>query len=394
MGTVAPSHADADTEIASVQPSLLLLQSEVGDDLVMGTAFVVKSGETCLALTSYEAVMGASIIRALAPGQGLVPAHLVKFAPEANLALLEIPVPNIPAVKICDYEMLRPKTPLKVICNAPIMDGNEASSSTTNVRSGSLQSTITRPNGAILRVTFNPGIDDQTTGAPMMVESTGEVAAVSLSPEISQVDTMRFAVPARYVTALCPELSNGSEIPSFVKVKDGKDAPVKKGTAKKSANGYDTWTYAIVIGFALCIVGFIYYKTRSKKEKIVPFSNLPLLPDGVEMAFVTADGKILPSDAESIKIGRAADNTWCFPDSTVSNYHARIRKNKNPKHFEVDEVRRSNGTCVGKRRVVSAETVTPGTKIRFGKKVEVMLMLRSQSTNPLANLNLNIKKIQ
>ena len=105
---------------------MLLLQAQIGDDICMGTAVVIKSGDSCLALTSYEAVMGASLIKVLAPGEGLVNAHLLTFAPETNLALLEIPVPNIPAARIGDFETIRPRTPLTLACTSPIMDGAEA----------------------------------------------------------------------------------------------------------------------------------------------------------------------------------------------------------------------------------------------------------------------------
>ena len=357
---------------------------------MLGNAFVVKGGETSLALTSYEAVAGASIIRALVPGEGLITVHLAKYAPETNLALLEIPVPNLPAVKIGNFEVVHPRTALDLVCSNPIMDGADVTASTTEMRNGVLQSTITRPSGAILRVSFSPGIEDMTTGAPIILPTTGEVIAVSLSLELSQINTLRFAVPAQYVTALCPEMADASGVPSYVKVKDGSEAPVKKDdTATDNPNGYSTASYAIVIAIAIAIVGFVAYKTRSRKEKVVPFSNLPTLPEDVPMAFVTADGKVLPTEADIIKIGRAPDNVWVFPEATVSNYHARIRKTKNSSTpYEVEDLRSSNGTFVGKRRIVSAESITPGTIIRFGKKIEVMLMLRTQAADPMAQLGL------
>ncbi|MDO5295191.1 MAG: FHA domain-containing protein [bacterium] len=369
---------------------MLILQSRIGDETVIGNAFIIKSGDPCLALTSYEAVKGASSIKALVPGQGLVTVHLSKYSQGTNLALLEIPAAGLPAIKIGDHEIARPNTPVNLICAAPIMDGIDVSASTTLVRPGTVLNTITRPDGVILRVQFKPGIDDITSGSPIILPSTGEAIAVSLSLEISQSEMLRFAVPAQYVYALCPELSNGSNIPGFVKVKDGSEAPVLKGSKPKEIGGHGVLSYVIVIGGALLIVGFIAYKTRARKEKVAPFSKLPILPEGMDMAFVTADGTILPSDAEIIKIGRAPapENTWVFQDSTVSNMHARIRKNRNTKQYEVEDLRSTNGTFVGKRRIVSAETITPGTIIRFGKTQEVMLMLRTQSENPMAQLGI------
>lgn len=387
--------AQAQTEGSSsgnsaIEQSLLVLQSRIGDETVIGNAFIIKSGDPCLALTSYEAVRGAASIKALVPGQGLVTAHLSKYTPETNLALLEIPAANLPAVKIGNHEILRPNTPVNLCCAAPMMDGTDVTASTTLTHSGTMQNSITRPSGAILRIQFKPGIQDITTGAPIILPSTGEVVAVSLSLEISQVDTLRFSIPAQYANALCPELSSGTNVPGFVKVKDGSEAPVLKGSKPQEIGGHSALDYVIVIGIALLIVGGIAYKTRSRKEKVPPFSKLPILPEGMDMAFVTADGKILPSDAEIIKIGRAPapENTWVFPDSTVSGKHARIRKNRNTKQYEVEDLRSTNGTFVGKRRIVSAETINPGTIIRFGKHQEVMLMLRTQSDNPMAQLGI------
>ena len=380
---------NSSSDNASIEQSLLVLQSRIGDETVIGNAFIIKSGDPCLALTSYEAVKGAASIKALVPGQGLVTAHLSKYTQETNLALLEIPVANLPAVKIGNHEILRPNTPVNLYCAAPMMEGSDVTASTTLMHAGTMQSSITRPSGAILRIQFKPGIQDITTGAPIILPATGEVVAVSLSLEISQVDTLRFSVPAQYANALYPELSNGTNVPGFVKVKDGSEAPVLKGSKPQEIGGHTALDYVIVIGIALLIVGVIAYKTRSRKEKVAPFSKLPILPEGMDMAFVTADGKILPSDAEIIKIGRAPDdNTWVFQDSTVSNRHARIRKNRNTKQYEVEDLRSTNGTFMGKRRIVSAETISPGTIIRFGKHQEVMLMLRTQADNPMAQLGI------
>lgn len=379
---------------SSIEPSLILLQSEIAGQKVTGTACIVKSGDPSLALTSYEAIRGASSIKALIPNKGMVIAHLSKFAEETNIALLEIPVANLPAVKLGDYDSLRPKTPINLLFCNPIFDGDEAVAQTNELRIGALQSTINRPSGAILRIGFNPGISDATTGAPIIIPNTGEVVAIALSLELSQVETLRFAVPSKYVGALCPELSIGDELSGYVKVKDGSEAVVYKNQNKKGKDsGTPIWMYLVFIGIPIGIIALIYVKTRPRKAKIVPFSKLPALPEGVDMAFVTAEGEILKSDTEVITIGRAEDNTWVFKDATVSNHHARIRKNRFNKNYEIEDRKSTNGTFVGKRRIVSAETITPGSKVRFGKKIEVMLMMRSQSTEA-PQMQLNIKKIQ
>ncbi len=365
---------------SNVSSSIVLLQSEIGGHIVNGTAFVITSGESCLALTSYEAVKGAAVIRALIPKQGLVMAHLTKFAPDTNLAVIEIAAPNLPAVKIGDYQMLRPKMPLELVTCSPIMDGNEAFSFTSLNKPCTLQSAITRPSGVILRVTFNPGIIDETSGAPIINPSTGEVVAVSLSLAISQIDTLRFAIPAGYVNALCPELGTLAETNVNIRVLDGSQAPVLADDPDAPKKGLSTGVVVAVILGVLVILGVVAkFMLKGKKEKFVPFSNLPLLPDGVAMAFVTDDGKILPSDAEVIKIGRADGNTWQFSDPTVSNNHARIQKNKATGKYEVKDLGSTNGTFVGKRKIVSTESVPPGTIIRFGKKLQVMLMTRMQA---------------
>lgn len=384
-GSVSAQTSEGNGDINN---SILLVQAEIGGETVTGTAFVVKSGETCMALTSFEAIAGAAVIRVFVPGEGLMDAHLAKFAPEANLALLEVPAANIPAVRIGDFELLRQGTPLNLVGCEPVMDGAEITSCTYNIRPGTLQSTISRPSGAILRVGFSPGIEDQSDGAPIVIPTTGEVAAVSLSLETSQVNTLRFAVPARYVVALCPELANGAEIPTFIRVRDGSEAPVKKGSSGSSSDGLGTGMYVAVIGGCIVVVAVFAFVLRKKKPKVVPFANLQPIPEGKDMGFFTADGKLLPDDAEIIKIGRAPDNTWQFPEASVSNYHARIRKNKSNGHYEVEDIRSSNGTFVGKRRIASPTTITPGTIVRFGKKIEVKLVLRTQNADPLAQLGL------
>jgi hypothetical protein len=99
----------------------------------------------------------------------------------------------------------------------------------------------------------------------------------------------------------------------------------------------------------------------------------------VTMAFVDSEGNLLPMERDPIRVGRAADNDWPFNDSSVSNYHARIKKNKRGSGYEVEDLRSTNGTWVRERRIGGAEVIDPGTKVRFGK-IEVLLMTRSQST--------------
>ena len=392
--TLAQAPAQAQGSVSSsIESSLVLLQSDVGGEVVTGTAFVIKSGDMSLALTSYEAVKGASKINAIVPGQGTVMAHLLKFAPEANIALLEIAAPNVPAVKLGDYEMLRNK-PLVLCSTEPKFDGAEAVAFSTLEHPCSLQSVISRPTGTILRVVFSPGISDETSGAPVVNPTTGEVVAIALSLNVSQVDTLRFSVPAIEASALCPEVITNTTTAVHIKVLDGSEAPVKAGAATEAQEGSNLWMYIAIGAVCAVILGVVGFKMRKGKNKVAPFSFLPALPEGQDSAFVTADGKLLPIDAEIIKVGRAPDNTWVFQDKTVSNYHARIKKNKTTGRYEVEDLRSSNGTFVGKRRIVSAESVTPGTIVRFGKTIQVMFMLRTMSTEkPAPAMDFKINKI-
>jgi pSer/pThr/pTyr-binding forkhead associated (FHA) protein len=97
------------------------------------------------------------------------------------------------------------------------------------------------------------------------------------------------------------------------------------------------------------------------------------------MAFVDAGGRLLPMDRDPIRVGRASDNDWSFNDPSVSNYHARIKKNTRGSGYEVEDLRSTNGTWVRERRIGGAETIAPGTRVRFGK-IEVMLMTKAQSS--------------
>lgn len=365
--------------VSSAQESLLLLQSEVGGQTRDGTAFVVLGGPSSLAVTSYEAVKGAATIHALVPRQGLVMARLLKFAPEANLALLELAVPNLPAVKLGDPELLRPEDPIEMVTATPLREGRLATAMSPLTRKGLIAQVLSRPGGRLLLLKFDGALSDESTGAPVVSPNSGEVMGIALSRASAGNDSARLAIPANLAGALHPDLSKGSGSASTVRVLDGSQAPVEAGSAEAGGEGGGWFAYAVAIGAGLVIVGIVAAMNMRKREKLVPFANLPRLPEGVTMAFVDARGNLLPMHRDPIRIGRAGDNDWSFNDASVSNYHARVKKMEGGKGFEVEDLRSTNGTWVRDRRIGEAETISPGAKVRFGK-IEVLLMTRSQST--------------
>jgi len=164
-----------------------------------------------------------------------------------------------------------------------------------------------------------------------------------------------------------------------VRVLDGSQDPVEGTPGQKKAPSSNWLGYVIAVVCGLVVVGVVAAVVLRRAPKAPPFSVLPRLPEGVTMAFVDAEGNLLAMDRDPIRVGRAADNDWSFNDSSVSNYHARGKKNKRGSGYEVEDLRSTNGTWVRERRIGGAEVIDPGTKVRFGK-IEVLLMTRSQST--------------
>lgn len=374
----ASSTKKADKPVGRIQNSVIMLQSEIGGVLKTGTAVAVKTGPTCLALTSYEAVKGAKTINALVPGHGLVMASLVKFAPEANLALLEVSAADVPSMPLGDFQLLRPQAPVEMTTAIPIREGNAVTAMNPLTRQGVVQNVIPRPTGAIIRVTFTPGIDDPSTGAPVITPNSGEVVGIALSAEASQVDSLRFVIPTALAGALSPELAQSNGSTAAIRVVDGSQAPVLAGDAAVKESSEWMGYVGAIVGAAI-VVGIVAVVILKKKKHVIPFSNLPQLPEGVMCAFVDAEGRLLPMDLEVIKVGRAQDNDWHFNDPSVSNYHARIKRLKGGA-WEVSDLRSTNGTFVRNRRIGSEETIPPGTIVKFGKTIQVMLMTRNQAT--------------
>lgn len=359
--------------------SLLLLQSEVAGQIRDGTAFVVKGGPASLALTSYDAVKGAATIHALVPQHGLVMARLLKFAPEANLALLELAIPDLPALRIGDSDLVRADEPVEMVTASAMREGSIANAMSPITRKGQVAAILSRPGGTLLQLKFDGAIADESTGAPVLSQNSGDVIAIALPRNSAGNDAARMAVPANLAGALAADLAKASGATASVRVLDGSQAPVEAGSGEAAAAQGGGWIgYAVAIGGALVVVGAIAVVVLRRKEQMVPFSILPKLPEGVTMAFVDANGNLLPMDRDPIRIGRAAENDWSFNDASVSNYHARIKKIKGGTGYEVEDMRSTNGTFVRDRQIGGAETITPGSKIRFGK-IEVMLMTRSQS---------------
>lgn len=365
-------------------PAIVLLQSEIGGEMKSGTGVIAQSSQdTSIVITSYEAVKGAATIHVLVNGQGLVNAMLLKFAPEANLATLSVPVGGLTPAKLGDSDLLRPKTPITMTTATAIMEGNIATGMGTVTRKGTMQSMIPRPTGPVARLNFMPPTTDASTGAAIMNPASGEVLAIALSFELSQIDTLRFAIPINLVGALDKTLVNAEQVVA-IKVLDGAQAPVLEvdPSKRKDQQGDDLTGYIIAIGLGVVIIGVAaFFMLRKKKAQVAPFSILPRLPEGQNFAFVTADGKLLPMDQDAIKVGRAADNDWCFDDPSVSNFHAVVKKIRGSNGWEVEDKRSTNGTCVRDRKIGSGstETIHPGTTVQFGRKVKVMLMTRNQS---------------
>ncbi len=362
------------------QKALLLLQVEVAGTIRSGSAVIVRSGPEALALTSFEAVRGAAAIHALVPGRGLVMAHLEKFAPEANLALLKISVADLPAARLGDSELLRPEDPIEMLTAAPVEEGNLATAMTPLIRRGKVGNILNRPGGTVLQLLFDAALTDESTGAPILSVNSGDVVGIALSRASAGNDAARTAIPGNLAAAFGYDLAKASGATASIRVLDGSQAPVEGGPGQKTAQPRSNWIgYVVAIVCGLLVVGVVAAVVLRRGNKPPPFSILPRLPEGVSMAFVDAEGNLLPMDRDPIRVGRAADNDWSFNDSSVSNYHARIKKNTRGSGYEVEDLRSTNGTWVRERRIGGAEVIDPGTKVRFGK-IEVLLMTRAQST--------------
>lgn len=363
----------------SSRGTLILLQSDVGGTIVDGTGFVIKGGPASQVMTSYDAVKGAAVIKALVTGHGLVDARLLKYAPEANLALLELSVPDLPAYRLGDSDMLRKEEPIEMVTASPMRDGPMATNMTPLMRRGQVANMLSRPGGIVLQLKFDGQIADESTGAPIVATNTGEVVGVALSRMSAGNDAARLAVPSNLMAALAPDVAKPSGASAAVRVFEGSQAPVEPGGGGSGGGGGDWTYYAMVIGAMVVGLGVVAFLALKRREKFVPFAVLPKLPEGVPMAFVDARGNLLPMDSDPIKIGRADDNHWRFNDASVSNYHAKIKKMKSG-GWEVEDLRSTNGTFVRDRRIGESEALIPGGIVRFGK-IEVMLMTRSQTTS-------------
>jgi hypothetical protein len=376
------SHAqggDPASPAPAAQKALLLLQVEVAGTIRSGSAVIVQSGPEALALTSFEAIRGAAAIHALVPGRGLVMAHLDKFAPEANLALLKISVADLPSARLGDSDLLRPDDPIEMITAAPVEEGNLATAMTPLIRRGKVGNILNRPGGTVLQLLFDAALTDESTGAPILSTNSGDVVGIALSRASAGNDAARTAIPGNLAAAFGYDLAKASGATASVRVLDGSQAPVEGAPGQKKAPSNNWLGYVIAVACGLLVVGGVAAVVLRRGNKPPPFSVLPRLPEGVTMAFVDSEGNLLPMERDPIRVGRAADNDWPFNDSSVSNYHARIKKNKRGSGYEVEDLRSTNGTWVRERRIGGAEVIDPGTKVRFGK-IEVLLMTRSQST--------------
>ena len=387
LGLLPCGHIDG-VKAAGAGSPVLLLQSEIGGKLVIANAVIVKKeAENSLALTSYEAIKGAARITALVHGsRSPLPAKLLKFAPEANLALLEVPTTVVLPASLGDSEVVKLKTPARIEFAGPIMSGDVATSFEVIKRSANVDNIANRPNGSVMRLLLAQPSDDNTSGAPVFLPSTGELVAISFSADASGGNNnYRFAVPTSMVGALSDKLKVSGDSVANIRVLDGKDAPILDG-GESGANGDGGGLLVpiIVVVVAVVILGgtayTLFFKGKGKSSSAVePFSVMPILPESMEMAFITSEGVLLPMDKDPITIGRSDTNDWCFTESSVSGRHARIRKARSGSGYEVEDLSSTNGTFVRGRQVGRSEIINPGDVVKFGRKIEVKLVSRAET---------------
>ncbi|MGM9999609.1 MAG: FHA domain-containing protein [Candidatus Bruticola sp.] len=364
--------------------SLILIQSEIAGTQVFGSGVIVLTGrDACQAVTSYEAIKGAARITALAAGYSPVPAKLLRFAPEANIALLEIPIPNLPAAKIGDSDVVKGDTPIAINYTTPITSDDMASSFEIGKSGGNVIDTISRPGGTVMRLQMATVLRDETSGAPVYLPNTNELIAVSLSLEASSGrHDMRFAIPISMAGALSPNIKTSPDSIANIRVLDGEDAPILEGSPEVGEQAESGAAVPIIVGAVVVVIlgGAAYFILGRKKGKsIEPFSVLPLLPENMPMAFVTADGKLLEFTEDTVTIGRAQSNSWCFSESSVSGRHARIRKSRDGSSYELEDLGSSYGTFIRGRRVGRKDVIHPGDIIRFGDVTQIKLLTRAES---------------
>ncbi len=236
IGGQSPAASPAGPE-TSAQKAVLLLQVEVSGVVRDTTAFVVKSGPQALALTSYEAIKGASRIHALVPQRGLVMAQLLKFAPEANLALLQVAVPDLPAAKLGDSDLIRAEESILMLTASPQREGTLATAMSTLTRQGKVGTVLNRPGGTVLQLTFETPLPDDSTGAPVVSLNSDEVIGVALSRASAGNDAARTAIPVNLAGAFGFDLAKTSGAAASVRVLDGSEAPVEGGEGQESRGG-------------------------------------------------------------------------------------------------------------------------------------------------------------
>ncbi|MGM9991714.1 MAG: FHA domain-containing protein [Candidatus Bruticola sp.] len=379
---VGPSQKASAQE--SSNNSLILIQSEIAGTQVFGSGVIVLTGrDACQAVTSYEAIKGAARITALAAGYSPVPAKLLRFAPEANIALLEIPIPNLPAAKIGDSDVVKGDTPIAINYTSPIVNSDMASSFEIGKIGGNVIDTISRPGGTVMRLQLATVLHDDTSGAPVYLPNTNELVAIALSLEASSGrNDMRFAIPISMAGALSPNIKSSPDSTANIRVLNGEEAPVLEGSPGTEQQEEGSMAVPIMVGAAVVIIlgGAAYFILGGKKSKASePFSVLPILPDDVAMAFVTADGKLLDFPKDTVTIGRAQNNDWCFSESSVSGRHARIRKSRDGSSYELEDLGSSYGTFIRGRRVGRSDVIHPGDIIRFGDVTQIKLLTRAES---------------
>jgi pSer/pThr/pTyr-binding forkhead associated (FHA) protein len=88
------------------------------------------------------------------------------------------------------------------------------------------------------------------------------------------------------------------------------------------------------------------------------------------------DGRLVVCEESPVSIGRASDNTVCLPyDHLISRHHAQVVKSG--ANFILRDLSSTNGTFVGRERVLKETPVKPNMLFRVGA---TLLRIKSSSS--------------
>lgn len=352
----APATADSYGELYErSHPSVALVEVRTPEFEGSASAFAVARSSGTVLATNHHVVDGATGLQVTFPGRPAAPATVIAMEPECDLALIRIPEPDVPTLRLAQPETLSDGMEV-VALGYPLTDlmiGTELKCSIVRGLSNLRENRIAGP---LLQTDL--ALNHGNSGGPILRTSDGAVVGV-VSFGIREAEGLNFGIRVESLRKLLAR--SGVVLPTATSNSAPPGISPGLGSRKRSLS---LSALLLPLALATCLV-VVILALRRRHGGQRHTRPLPLL------SFVEAGGRRYPVRVGAI-FGRSDEADVKLDHASISRHHAVLVQNP-AQGLILQDTGSKNGIWTEGNRQASI-LVTPGTRVRIGE-VEGIFMV-------------------